>query len=53
MRVKNDGAGSRRIVRIALLVPILASSRIDELRVAAEIAAESRGVSVRTVIYVH
>jgi len=53
MQVKNDGAGSRRIVRIALLVPILASSRVDELRVAAEMAAESRGVSVRTVIYVH
>ena len=53
MRVKNDGVGSRRIVRIALLVPILVSSRVDELRVAAETAAESRGVSVRTVIYVH
>ncbi len=53
IQVKSSGTARNGGARVALLVPMLMSSRVEEWRVAVESCVASRGISLRTVLYVH
>jgi DNA-binding transcriptional regulator YhcF (GntR family) len=53
IQVRNGGDARNLGARVALLVPMLMSSRVEEWRVAVEACTLSRQMALRTVLYVH